>query len=76
MKEISQPAFPQDIAGRRSDNPWFEGMSLRDWFAGQALSGYIASHAHPQAVNPPNPIKAACEAYEYTDAMLSKRNEP
>lgn len=51
-------------------------MSLRDWFAGQALSGYIASHAHPQAVNPPNPIKAACEAYEYTDAMLSKRNEP
>jgi len=32
------PAFP--------DDRWQAGMSLRDWFAGQALAGY---NAHPTA---------------------------
>lgn len=44
------------------------GMSLRDWFAGQALAGMMAdpeSGEHPA-------LWAAC-AYEHADAMLAAR---
>ena len=56
------PAFPcaQDVL--RSD----EGMSLRDWFAGQALAGMLA--------NPDNHVTAAT-AYDFADAMLAERGK-
>lgn len=49
------------------------GMSLRDWFAGQALTGIIASPAaiigHPDT----DREATAAVAYEYADAMLAAR---
>ena len=53
------------------------GMTLRDWFAGQALAGIMAYH---------NPTRGdfhyncddkqiANTAYSYADAMLAARNE-
>lgn len=65
------PAFP-------SDN-WFDmerigqtrGMTLRDWFAGQALAGYLAKH--PDHVV--GAVAAADAAYRYADAMLQHRQE-
>lgn len=32
------PAFPTNVPP-----PWAQGMSMRDWFAGQALAGTLAS---------------------------------
>lgn len=62
------PAFPRedyqtDNAGGQS------GMSLRDWFAGQALAGrnLMASSTHS------TPEDGARRAYEYADAMLAAR---
>lgn len=54
------------------------GMTLRDWFAGQAL---MQTSARPQqhgmttiAVGSPmHPAKAAADAYRYADAMLAER---
>lgn len=40
------------------------GISLRDWFAGQALAGLIT-----QGVS----IKAAETAYKYADSMLKEK---
>lgn len=37
------PAFPQDLQGRRGDDPSLQGMSLRAYFAGQALAGLMAN---------------------------------
>lgn len=37
------PAFPITEQGLQGYN----GMSLRDWFAGQALAGLAAASAHP-----------------------------
>lgn len=48
------------------------GMTLRDWFAGQALSGWLASFGTGEAVNVQN---SAEFCYEIADAMLSARNE-
>jgi len=47
----------------------YSGMSLRDWFAGMALSGYMVSDL---AVNGP---MAAQMCYEITDAMLAERDK-
>jgi hypothetical protein len=59
------PAFPVDHnlrTGYRQD----EGMTLRDWFAGQALAGMLA-RGNMLAVS------GAEAAYQYADAMLAER---
>lgn len=61
------PAFPNRWANDGEN----EGMSLRDWFAGQALAGMIESHgmgAHRHEY-------AARDAYSFADAMLAARKE-
>jgi hypothetical protein len=44
-----------------------KGMTLRDWFAGQALTGLLAGNTGDKA---PNWAKAA---YQVADAMLKAR---
>ena len=43
-----------------------EGMTLRDWFAGQALAGLIS-------VDGLDAETASWQAYQYADAMLRAR---
>lgn len=52
-------AFPL-VAGDQAQ----VGMSLRDWFAGQALVGLVSDEVT---------ASAARSAYEYADAMLTER---
>jgi hypothetical protein len=49
------------------------GMSLRDYFAGQALAGCLASHANPSSMAYPDPAAVTFEAYRYADAMIAER---
>ena len=46
MKNSDIPAFPQDVAGRRSDDPTTQGMTVREWFAGLAMQGLLSSGPH------------------------------
>lgn len=50
------------------------GMSLRDWFAGQALAGVLAcgTMTHPPVRSADN----ARTAYAMADAMLAERAKP
>ena len=66
-KDTSVPAFPvaSEIAFQRGE-PCF-GMTLRDWFAGQALAGLLASTDVY--------CSTARLAYEYADAMLKARED-
>jgi hypothetical protein len=68
------PAFPSTIQYFPDDKNANEeqGMTLRDWFAGQALAGMIS------AVDPKSEgsqaIKPIAEAaYDFADAMLAAR---
>jgi hypothetical protein len=64
------PAFsrPSDgAAGSRQDD-----MSLRDWFAGQALTGMLAADANIGA----HWTAFAEDAYRVADAMLKARKAP
>ena len=50
-----------------------DGMSLRDWFAGQALAGIYANSADDSPAGAHG--RCAKEAYEAADAMLAARSE-
>ena len=72
VKDDGGPAFP--VASERNANgdvQWgFNGMTLRDWFAGMALHGclcnpeYTASNA-----------QLAKDCFTVADAMLAARKE-
>lgn len=67
-KNGGYPAFPI-TAGQ---SVFAHGMSIRDWFAGQALVGWMASF------DPDDAVKASdCAelAYELADAMLAERDK-
>lgn len=51
---------------------YYSGMTLRDFFAGQALSGIAATSAHP---NSPSIEGQARMSYEMADAMMKVRVE-
>jgi len=64
------PAFPVNSpSGTPEYIPARDGMTLRDWFAGQALAGRIGarSHMHDEA------LLIAADAYRFADAMLAAR---
>jgi hypothetical protein len=51
-------------------------MTLRDWFAGQALAGYMAHPKHDR-IHSPNSTQALVRAaYLQADAMLFQRDQP
>jgi hypothetical protein len=61
------PAFP-NVCMNDPCHPSSEpGMSLRDWFAGQALAGMLAEQRWVDS------CIAAQWAFEYADAMLAAR---
>ena len=66
------PAFPTPryVAVR-------DGMSLRDWFAGQALNGMLSYSRNDAGGSwySTSETDAARAAYEYADAMLAARKE-
>ena len=63
-KNDGGPAFPP------SAWPDYRGMSLRDWFAGQALAGMLSSDGRPTG----DQAKAEW-AYDLADAMLRAREK-
>jgi hypothetical protein len=77
------PAFPQGAVTDHLGNtyPLFGGMSLRDWFAGQALAGMNASPALLEAVTSKEAGEGShyerlCRhAYRQADAMLAERQK-
>lgn len=73
QKDNGGPAFPQKLLYRDSQGIDYEvqetGMTLRDWFAGQALRLLWGSR------DPMTPEDAANVAYEIADAMLAERSE-
>jgi hypothetical protein len=65
-----EKAFP--LTGYSPHNQY--GMSLRDWFAGQALVGMLASEGGTDC-GFYAPRAAADRAYQMADAMLEARKE-
>jgi hypothetical protein len=59
--ETGGPAFPCHPG---IENPLYDGMTLRDYFAAKAMEALVHNRT---------PWDAAAEAYAYADAMLKAR---
>ena len=73
MKNNGGPAFPRSSQGPMGDLDRSEGMTLRDYFAAQAMHGLVSSqrnHHFADAVE-----VTIREAYEYADAMIAERDK-
>jgi len=76
------PAFPFIYECPKTGPNVYSGMSLRDYFAGQALTGHLANsnevlraaeHAARKEKGELAAEWTAIIAYEYADAMLAAR---
>jgi len=68
------PAFPTVDANRAEGEYGTMGMSLRDWFAGQALAGLLSDVRFSLVNDTVNPVELYPSlAYQYADAMLVER---
>ena len=67
-------AFPR--TGEGFGNPKYDepGMTLRDWFAGQAT--FAAAALLTERGNKIDPKDLAAKAFELADAMLAARKAP
>lgn len=83
-KKTGGPAFPSQADVYKSEETGTlvrlkpegcDGMTLRDWFAGQALTGMLAS-APVADRSKPNHKGWAANAYAFADAMLAERSKP
>lgn len=75
-KNDGGPAFP--VTSEFVKNaPSLNGMSLRDWFAGQALPSVIEEYArlNPGIGTEHLPRNCAGHAYRIADAMLAEREK-
>ena len=72
------PAFPVIPPEGRADgfpSP-AEGMSLRDWFAGQALAGmWVGRESDFLRIESPAANDIARSAFKIADAMLAERTK-
>ncbi len=68
------PAFPSTQMRIGGNPAYHDGMSLRDYFAGQALTGFLAM-CSAAGETQPGPEDAAEHCYRIADAMLAQRNE-
>lgn len=72
-------AFPfgqiSEVTGAPINGYFSDGMSLRDWFAGMAMQGWLSSFGpdmvHPVANDMEHEI--AKQAYQMADAMIAAR---
>jgi hypothetical protein len=72
MSDIENPpAFPRDHR-----HIGHNGMTLRDWFAGQALVGLMANSVHDHCPLFGDGLPFARDAYAVADAMLAERSKP
>lgn len=67
--ETGGSAFPASAIGGLSPR---EGLTIRDWFAGQALTGLVTAAMHRAELDISSTVYAQ-SAYELADQMLKAR---
>jgi len=67
------PAFPRTVQGWNGHLDAMDGMTLRDWFAGQALPGLIQGYATAYG-SPTSALQQMVdEAFLMADYMIETR---
>ena len=70
------PAFPVWMPEYKDNGTYHEGLSIRDWFAGQALAGMIANQPAPRHPEYWDWLSGvAVTPYRIADKMLAEREK-
>ena len=72
-KPTTDPAEATGVVMVEEHPVGLPGMTLRDWFAGQALAGLLAHSDNDETEATSD--TASRWAYEYADAMLAERTK-
>lgn len=67
---MADPKNPTAFPVRIGEDIWSPGMTLRDWFAGQAMAGYLLAMPEDDEASI---MEVAEISYMLADAMLSER---
>ena len=75
MKNNGGPAYPMQVQLHNgTDN--YRGLTVRDWFAGMALTGLCMAHDKDAGLNRREFLEAYPEAsYAFADAMIAEREK-
>lgn len=75
LKDDGRSAFPHPAVASDSeliqDSPGDDGMTLRQWYAGQALSGFIAGDAYRYKSGEGRRLLAG-DAVKLADALIAE----
>lgn len=71
--ENTEPAFPVFDS---EHYPQYRGMTLRDWFAGQAMAGFCAYESLYVPKGETEAQHISKLAYNLADAMMEARKKP
>lgn len=63
------PAFPTDHYRQDGESICWSGMTLREWYAGQALAGLLGAR---KDIGWGLPHDIAKRAFEFADAMITE----
>ena len=74
QKNDGGQAYPAAWGNHEQGGDYIPGMTLRDWFAGQALAGHLAS-LNPGSIDPRFLQHEAEQVYQMADAMLAARDK-
>lgn len=75
-KDDGGPAFPESCTSEGYRANVYSGMTLRDWFAGQALAGMCAYSGRAESdVILSRILSRVQNAYAHADAMLAERSK-
>lgn len=77
VAEDGGPAFARPASALSNPPDWWgpqSGMTLRDYFAGQALAAIIEADGIQYAGNSTSWVTHAAMAYGHADAMLAARS--
>lgn len=69
-----EPAFPFACQGPTTAPETYYGLTMRDWFAGQALVSYSNWGGHDENGEVIKFSDAAADCYNMADAMIEERN--
>ncbi len=72
-KAFNPKAFPLPHFEQNGKVFYQDGMTLRDWFAGQVANGLVNSASRANGTSDWILYEVACDAYRLADAMLEAR---
>ncbi len=69
------PAFPVETKDEFGATTYYRGLSIRDYFAAEAMKAFIIATSDHSGTHPQNDAIVAERAYDMAEAMIEERSK-